>query len=396
MRKFDLFVIATCLAVMTCALPLSQAAADSAIGQKPEVVHIWPGAAPGTEDWTGDEKDTFGPGNPFPVLITNVTVPTLTVFRADPAKASGAAMIVAPGGGFQALAFNSEGIMVARWLAERGVTAFVLKYRVRFNPDSEKQDSANREDFEKRNKAHEASAQIAAADGLQALRYVRANAAKYNINPDKVGLMGFSAGAMTTMRVVLNSSPEQRPNIAASIYGAKPADKAPPKDAPPVFIAAAQDDPQVPVHKSVEIFSAWNDAHVPTEMHLYQNGGHGFGMEKRNKASDTWPVAFEVWLRGNGWITTAALADSHPAAALTYSQPATAKGKYTTSDTNVGTILDTPALRAIVDKYIPGFSSGSQIDQARPMTLKIIQQFSPDKVTDKALAQIDAEFANVK
>jgi acetyl esterase/lipase len=396
MRKFNLFVIVACLAVMTCALPLGQAAADSPTARKPEVVHIWPGAAPGTEDWTGDEKDTFGPGNPFPVLVTNVTVPTLTVFRADPAKASGAAMIVAPGGGFQALAFSNEGIMVARWLAERGVTAFVLKYRVRFTPESDKQDSANREDFEKRNKAHETSAQIAAADGLQALRYVRANAAKYNINPDKVGLMGFSAGAMTTMRVVLNSSPDQRPNFAASIYGAKPADKLPSKDAPPVFIAAAQDDPQVPVHKSVEIFSAWSDAHVPTELHLYQSGGHGFGMDKRNKASDTWPVAFEGWLRGNGWITAAASAESRPAAASAYPQPAAAKGKYTTADTDVGTILDTPALRAIVDKYIPGFSTRSKIDQARPMTLKVIQQYSPDVVTDKALAQIDAEFANVK
>jgi acetyl esterase/lipase len=316
MRRSNLFALGACLAALALVSPAFQAAAETAAAQAPEVAPIWPGAAPGTEDWTGPEKDTIGPTDSVPVLVTNVTVPTLTVFRPDPSKASGAAVIVAPGGGFVALAFNSEGVLVAKWLAQHGVTAFVLKYRVQFTPGAGPRPEpaagapagagGGRDDFDRRNQIHEANAQIAMADGLQAMRYVRTNAAKYHINPDKVGFMGFSAGAITTMRVVLNSTPAERPNFAAPIYGAMQADKSPPKDGPPVFIAAAQDDPQVPIRKSVEIFSAWKSAGLPVELHIYESGGHGFGMLKKNKASDTWPDAFEVWLRGHGWITASA------------------------------------------------------------------------------------------
>jgi acetyl esterase/lipase len=211
------------LAALAFARPAGQAAAEAAPAQAPEVVRLWSGAAPGTEDWTGAENDHGG-----------------------------------------------------------------------------------REDFDKREQAHEANAQIAMADGLQAVRYVRANAAKYDINPDKIGFMGFSAGGMTTMRVVVNSPAGERPNFAAPIYGGMQPGISPPKDGPPLFIAAAQDDPQVPVRKSVDIFSAWKDAGLPAELHIYETGGHGFGMLKRNKASDTWPVAFEAWLRGHGWITAPA------------------------------------------------------------------------------------------
>jgi acetyl esterase/lipase len=305
MRKPNPFVVAAWLAALALAGPVGRAeAAPAQAAPTAEVVNIWPGAAPGTESWTGVEKDTMRAGEPFPVLVTNVTTPTLTVFRADPAKASGAAMIVAPGGGFQALAYDSEGVMVARWLADRGVTAFVLKYRVRFTPPPPPAPGGGGSaDFDTREQVHEAAAQIAMADGLQALRYVRSNAAKYNIDPNKIGFMGFSAGAMTTMRVVQSGSAGERPNLAAPIYGALQPGKSPPADGPPVFIAAAQDDPMVPVRKSVEIFQAWKGAGLPAELHIYESGGHGFGMLKKTKASDAWPIAFEAWLRGHGWIT---------------------------------------------------------------------------------------------
>jgi acetyl esterase/lipase len=303
------------LAVLTLARPAGPAAAEAAGSQPPEVVRIWPGAAPGTEDWTGEEKDTIPEGSSLPVLVTNVTMPTLTVFRPDPAKATGAAMIVAPGGAFQALAFNSEGVLVAKWLADHGVTAFILKYRVRMgsgggprpNPGAGAPNTpASREEFEKREHIHDTAAKIAMDDGLQAIRYLRANAAKYHIDPNKIGFMGFSAGGMTTMRVVLNGKPEERPNFAAPIYGAMQTDLPPPKDGPPLFVAAAQDDPQVPVRKSVEIFQAWKSAGLPVELHIYESGGHGFGMLKKNKATDAWPNAFEAWLRGHGWIAAPA------------------------------------------------------------------------------------------
>jgi acetyl esterase/lipase len=275
----------------------------------PEVVRIWPGAAPGTEGWNVVEQTrppaTAGdaPAN----FVTNVTVPTLTVFRPDPAKATGAAVIVSPGGAFQGLAFNHEGVMVAQWLAQRGVTAFVLKYRVKPTPGFTlpKDIRTNPEAFNDGARMLMPSWRIAIADGVQAVRYIRANAARYGVDPGKVGFMGFSAGAMTTMGVVTDSAPADRPNFAATIYGAKEPGTSPPKGGPPLFIAAAQDDPVVPVGKSVEIFSNWTAASLPAELHIYQTGGHGFGMLPRHKASDAWPVAFEAWLRAHGWIAAA-------------------------------------------------------------------------------------------
>lgn len=299
-------ILAACAAAVLLGAPLARAEAPPTPTPTPEVVRIWPGAAPGTEDWKVVEVDRPAPvpGGPPPSYVTDVTVPTLTVFRPDPAKATGAAVIVCPGGGFQMLAFNHEGVMVARWLAARGVTAFVLKYRVKPTPGFRlpKDIRPHPEEFDQAAKMLEPSWRIAVADGIQAVRYVRANAAAYHIAPDKVGVMGFSAGAMTTMGVVTDATAAERPDFAAPIYGAMEPGKSPPKDAPPLFIAAAQDDPTVPVGKSVQIFSSWTAAGRPAELHIYETGGHGFGMLTRHKASDAWPLAFEAWLRGHGWI----------------------------------------------------------------------------------------------
>lgn len=271
----------------------------------PEVIKLWPGQPPGTETWTGAEIDRPAAtrGGPWPKMVTNVTVPTLTVFRPEPGRATGAAIIVCPGGGFQVLAFDHEGAMVGQWLADRGVTAFVLKYRVRMTPAFRLVPDArhHQAEFDAASRQLEPGRRIAVADGIEAIHFVRANAAKYGVVPDRVGVIGFSAGGMTTMGVVMDSSPADRPNFAAPIYGAMEADKAPPKDGPPLFIVAAQDDTTVPVQKSVEIFSSWTAADLPAELHLYETGGHGFGMLKHHKASDEWPTAFDAWLRGHGW-----------------------------------------------------------------------------------------------
>jgi acetyl esterase/lipase len=271
----------------------------------PEVVKIWPGIPPGTEDWTGAETDMplTLPGQPLLHMVTNVTVPTLTVFRPAPGKANGTAVIVCPGGGFQYLAVTHEGEMVAQWLADRGITAFVLKYRVRrsaaFRLPSDIRHHP--ENFDAFARLLEPGRQLALADGIQAMRFLRANAAHYGIAPDRIGFMGFSAGAMTTMGVILDGTPADRPNFAAPIYGAME-DKAAPTDGPPLFIAASQDDPAVPVTKSIAIFSNWTAADLPAELHVYDRGGHGFGMLKHGLPEDAWSVAFEAWLKSHGWL----------------------------------------------------------------------------------------------
>jgi len=289
-----------------CAALLTQGAqAAPAAAATPEVVRIWPGAAPGTT-WTGPEREMkmpIQPGGEVVVGVMNVTTPTLTVFRPEAGKATGAAMIVAPGGGFVGLAFQHEGTDVARWLAERGVTAFVLKYRVHLMPGF-RLPSADASDAEldKLAASMEPSRRLAVADGVQAMRYLRAHAAQYGIASNKIGMMGFSAGAMTTMGVVMDSEPADRPDLAAPIYGVMERDKAPPSGGPPVFIAAAADDPLIPPSRSIQIFTAWHAAKLPAELHIYEKGSHGFGMLKRHTTSDDWPHDFEVWLWAHGWI----------------------------------------------------------------------------------------------
>ena len=269
-----------------------------------EVIKIWPGAPPGTEDWSGAETDKTLtiPGQPPIHLVSNVTVPTLTVYRPAPGKANGTAIIVCPGGGFQYMAVTHEGAMVAQWLAARGYTAFVLKYRVRgsldFVPPMDIRHHPER--FDEMAQKFDAGRQLALVDGTQAVRFVRANAAAYGVAPDRVGFMGFSAGGFTTMGVVMNDSPADRPNFGAPIYGAMQ-DKAPPKDGPPLFIAATQDDNAVPVSKSLEIFSRWTAAGLPAELHIYERGGHGFGLLKHRTTSDNWIDAFEAWAKQHGF-----------------------------------------------------------------------------------------------
>jgi acetyl esterase/lipase len=295
--------VASALALQIAILPLSAVAAP---GAGPEVVHIWPGAAPGTQDWTGPETDKPIPGMSSLHLISNVTTPTLTVVRPAPGTATGNAMIVIPGGGFQYLAITHEGEMVARWLADRGITAFILKYRVRESADFRLPSDARHhpEQFDAMAKKFEGGRQLAIADALQAMRYLRANASRFAIRPDHLGMMGFSAGALTTTGVILNGQPADQPNIAAPIYGAME-DKAPPTSAPPLFIAATQDDNAVPVSKSIEIFSRWTAANLPAELHIYERGGHGFGMMQHHLPVDDWTTAFAAWLKMHGWLNQA-------------------------------------------------------------------------------------------
>lgn len=299
------------LAAVNYAAPMALAKTAPA----PETVRIWPGAAPGTEDWTGPEVNTplkmpphmQLPGHAELAMVGNVTVPTLTIYRPATGKANGTAVMVAPGGGFQTLAMTHEGEMVAEWLVQRGVTAFVLKYRVKSNPNFRIPPDLRRhpERFAQFAATFDAGRPIAVADGIQAMRYIRANAGRYGIATDRVGMIGFSAGAITTMGVVMNAAPSERPNFAAPIYGAME-DKAPPADGPPLFIAVTQDDGAVPADQSVAIFSQWTKAGLPAEMHVYEAGGHGFGMTTLGKPVDGWTNAFEAWLRSHGWLAAPA------------------------------------------------------------------------------------------
>jgi acetyl esterase/lipase len=270
--------------------------------QRAEVVRLWPGQAPGSEKWVGPEEqvDVELPGQGKVHIITNVTVPTLTVYRPPVDQRNGTAMVVVPGGAFRALPWDLDGTETARWLVSRGVTAFVLKYRVR--PPS-RSVTSGAESFDAFALRTRPAREIAAADTMQALALVRSGAKQYAISAQKVGLIGFSAGAMIVMNLAVAKNPAARPDFAVSLYGALLETGAPPAGAPPIFIVAAQDDTQAPPIRSVEIFDRWTKAGLPAELHLYEKGGHGFAFRRQNVPADRWPEAFEDWLASRGYIS---------------------------------------------------------------------------------------------
>jgi acetyl esterase/lipase len=254
-----------------------------------QTLNLWPGVAPGSEHWTQTEQRADG--TPIGTVLTNVVTPTLTVFLPDKAKATGTGIIVAPGGACIALAIDLEANSVARWLREKGIAAFVLKYRTQ-----EKKGEGIPKDLNM-----DVACQWGIADGIQALKVVRQHAAEWGVAPDRVGFLGFSAGATVASAALLQPDPSLRPNFAAPIYGG-PFGKMPaiPEHLPPIFMAWAQDDEVAaePVRKFYEAIKA---AGNKPEAHIYSSGHHGFGMKKQGATSDHWIDEFYWWLQANGF-----------------------------------------------------------------------------------------------
>lgn len=301
--------LAIAAAVAAITLPTSPAPGQSGAPAGDEVVRIWPGQAPGSETWTGSEasRPHEVPAGPI-IVFTEVRIPTLTIVRPPPGRANGTAMIVLPGGGFAALAWDLEGTEVARWLAQRGVTVFILKYRVGGPQPAPGQTPPA--GTQERLRAMLPAYRIALMDARQAVRVVREGAAGYGIDPHRIGMIGFSAGAATTLGAVLEGDAADRPDFAAPIYGMMMPDAPPvPADAPPLFLVTAQDDPAVPATSNAEIFRLWTEARRPAELHIYSVGGHGFGMRPKDRPVDNWPLQLEAWLRSQGLLSRSQAAD---------------------------------------------------------------------------------------
>ncbi len=222
-------------------------------------------------------------------VICGVVTPTLTAFLPERAKATGTGVIIAPGGAFVALAVDLEGNEAARWLQQRGIAAFVLKYRL-----VEKRGSGIPE------MDMDTAGRYGIADGIQALRFVRQHAAEWGVSPDRVGMLGFSAGAMVASGALLQDDSAARPSFAALIYGG-PFGVVPriPAALPPIFMAWAQDDP-VARAAIVKFHDALVAAGDRPEVHVYSAGGHGFGMKHQGTTSDHWIDEFYYWLQAKG------------------------------------------------------------------------------------------------
>jgi len=269
-----------------------------------EVIPLYQGTPPGSTPETYPEKQYFSKVWNTEV-VTNVSKPTLTVFKPVPGTENGTAIIVCPGGGFMALSIDSEGIGVAKYLAAKGVTAFVLKYRLAHTGEDATQEFATL--YADRQKFRETVSNIvplSIADGLAAVTYVRQHASQWGVSPDRVGIIGFSAGGAVTAGVAFQYKPESRPAFVAPIYAGagRFRDASVPSDAPPMFIAAASDDSLGLAEDSVALYQKWNTAQKPVELHMYAKGGHGFGMRKQNLPTDHWIDRFADWLELNGWL----------------------------------------------------------------------------------------------
>lgn len=280
-----------------------------------KVIPLYAGAAPGSESWTWGEAENDK--NSWQTrVVYNVSKPTLTLFAPDPAKANGTAVIICPGGAFHALSIDSEGFDVAKWLTQKGVTCFVLKYRLArsftTDPVAEVMAKWGKKEF---NDANAAAIPLAIADGKAAIAYVRSHALDFNINPERIGIMGFSAGGTVTSGSLFNYTAADKPNFAAPIYAFFTEEMMGnvSKDAPPLFVAAATDDGLGLAPHSIGLYKKWTTAQLPAELHMYAKGGHGFGMRKQNLPSDNWIERFNDWLDMQGLLKKAA---SNPAYAL--------------------------------------------------------------------------------
>lgn len=257
-----------------------------------QTVNVWSGIAPGSENWT--QKEKVIENTPVGTVVMNVVTPTLTAYLPEKSKATGTGVIIAPGGYCVALAISQEGD-AARWLQSKGIAAFVLKYRL----------TEKREEGIPKNLDMDEACQYGIADAVQAIKVVRERAKEWNIDPKKIGMLGFSAGGMVASGALLQKDETLRPDFAAMIYGA-PFGKMPdiPAKLPPVFMAWAQDD-EIALNPIVRFYDALKSAAHKPDVHIFSAGGHGFGMKKQGTSSDHWIDEFHYWLQAQGFASRA-------------------------------------------------------------------------------------------
>jgi acetyl esterase/lipase len=291
-----------CAGVALCSLAAAHAQTE---------LHLWPGEAPGSENWSIPEAITRSPSGDR--VITNVSDPTLTVFLPDVDVATGAAAVIAPGGALRALAFDNEGVKLAEWLNERGIAAFVLKYRtLQQDPSAPRGPlpgmpapgaGARQELVIVNGNANPAPndaalgkvLELAVADAQAALRLVRSRADEWHVDPQRVGIIGFSAGGGVAVGTALAAKSAASPDFLVSVYGPSLQDVDVPAHAPPLFIAVGATHFNV-TNGCLALFSAWKAAGKSAEIHVYDGISAGFGMTKRGHPVDGWTDRLHEWL----------------------------------------------------------------------------------------------------
>lgn len=287
------------VAAVVSFLLLTAVDATGPAADAPPTCDVWPGQPPGESGQFGAEKVLDEHPSPKPVKrVTNVTKPTLTIYRPAKDRDTGAAVVICPGGGYSILAWNLEGVEVADWLNSVGVTAIILKYRVPERPGQPKWAAPLK-------------------DAQRAVSLVRSKASEWGIDPKRIGILGFSAGGNVSALACTHFDHRSyeaidevdqkscRPDFGILIYPAwlvdEHEDKLTPEFAvnsqtPPMFLAHAGDDHIRPANSAV-MYLALRKAGVPAELHVYASGGHGFGLRPTTQPCCTWPQRCEEWMR---------------------------------------------------------------------------------------------------
>jgi acetyl esterase/lipase len=264
--------------------------------EPPASIPLWPSGAPGSEGKTA--KEVVATSESGEQRVSSIHIPSITPYLPPREKATGAAILVIPGGGHRLLAITHEGYNVAEWLAARGIAAFVLKHRL-----AREEGSTYKIEVE------------SFADAQRAMRLIRSRAAEWNIDPSRVGALGFSAGgelvnqistrADTGMAGSADAIERQpfKPDFQALIYPGRSADIQPVKESPPAFLACAYNDRTDISEGLAEAYLRFKRAGVPAELHVYGTGGHGFGLRAKNtRPVGAWNARFEEWLAESGML----------------------------------------------------------------------------------------------
>ena len=266
-----------------------------------KVIPLYKGTSPGTETWNWTEGETYK--NPLNTkIVYNVTQPTLIAYLPDPAVVNGSAVIICLGGGFHVLLIDSIGTKLANELTKKGITVFILKYRLAqsFTDDPWKEVTNLIKDSLKFTQKIAPVVKLAGDDLNASIAYVLQHADEFKVDKKRIGVMGLSAGGALAANLAYNYTPETRPAFVATLYTRTNSVRRTSiqQDAPPLFIAAAMDDTVNSVSHSISLYNDWMNSKHSAELHLYTKGGHGL----RGFPAESWINRFEEWLDVLGFL----------------------------------------------------------------------------------------------